>query len=120
VLNTMLFWETDRTCQGWQLPEADHLRLIIAFHRAGQDHESIPLMTRYLRDHAGRATQVRLKLASILIHQERRPAKALRVLEKIPYDQLPPQVSQHLARLRADAARQIAEGALELEDDGDV
>lgn len=115
-----LFWETDRTCQGWQLPEAEHLRLIIAFHRAGQDRESIPLMTRYLRDHAGRATQVRLKLASLLIHQEQRPAKALRVLERIPYDQLTPRVSQHLARLRADAARQIAEGALELEDDGDV
>ncbi|MCH8044599.1 MAG: hypothetical protein IID44_12875 [Planctomycetes bacterium] len=56
VLNTMLFWETDRTVRDWRLPEADHLRLIIAFHRAGQDRESIPLMTRYLCDHAGRAT----------------------------------------------------------------
>ena len=60
---------------------------------------------------------MRLQLADILIRQEQRPSKALRVLSGIPADQLNQQTSAQVARLRNEPEKQIAEGALELEED---
>jgi membrane associated rhomboid family serine protease len=68
---------------GWQIPERELLGIIGGYHRKEMWSESIPAMVEYLRLYLERDTQVRLKLAQILVLQEQRPAQALRVLEPL-------------------------------------
>lgn len=67
----------------WQIPERELLGIIGGYHRKEMWSESIPAMVEYLRLYLERDTQVRLKLAQILVLQEHRPAQALRVLEPL-------------------------------------
>jgi membrane associated rhomboid family serine protease len=67
----------------WRLPEADLRSMIAAFHQAGQWGDSIPAMVELLQNSPENSTNVRLKLAQILLQKERRPAQAWNVLSKV-------------------------------------
>ena len=57
--------------------------MIAAFHKAGQWGESIPAMVELLQSSTENSTNVRLKLAQILLQKECRPAQAWNVLSKV-------------------------------------
>lgn len=72
----------------WRLPEADLRNMIAAFHKAGQWGDSIPAMVELLHSSTEKSTNVRLKLAQILLQKERRPAQAWNVLSKVDRNSL--------------------------------
>lgn len=59
-------------------------------------------MVEFLRRFPDKATRVRLKLAQILIQEQKRPAQALRVLSKIDKNSL----SESLEKMRRQLERQ--------------
>ena len=69
----------------------------------------MPPMVEYLQRSGSRATQVRLKLAEVLVESERRPAQALRMLSKLPVASLQPAERASFARLRQRATAMRAE-----------
>ena len=93
---------------GWKLPERELLALINGLQNKKLWSESIPMMIDYLRDYYQQATQVRLKLAQILMVVSKRPDQALRVLEPLNPGLISPQESQRLSQLRAPAQQQLA------------
>ncbi len=74
----------------WRLPEADLRNMIAAFHKSGQWSASIPAMVELLQTCPDTSTNVRLKLAQILVQKERRPAQAWNVLCKVDVTSLRP------------------------------
>jgi len=101
----------------WTLPENDLLNLIVAFHKQQLWSESLPPMVEYLQSYSSAATQVRLKLAQILIGNERRPAQALKVLAKLSVDTLNEKQRRTYQQLK-DAAEELrAESDFEVADD---
>jgi hypothetical protein len=78
----------------WRLPEADLRSMIVAFHKAGQWSASIPAMVELLQNASEDSTNVRLKLAQILVQMEHRPAQAWNVLSKVHVDSLRPKQRQ--------------------------
>jgi len=100
---------------GWNPPEADRLALIKALHVERAWEASIPPMEDYLRDFPERSSRMRLKLAQILIHEQRRPIQGAKVLAEIPAGSLPEALETVRSQLVAEAARLSEEGVLELE-----
>ncbi len=106
---------TARLGDDWKLTPAQLLDLIKALHKQELWSLSIAPMFDYLHSADEPVPRVRLKLAQILLVQENRPGRALRVLEKIPPGTLPADLEQLRRRLEARAARQVEAGELELE-----
>ncbi len=77
-----------QTAADWQLPEPDSRQLITKMLESEAWPESIELMASHLARFPD-AVRVRLKLAQVLVRNERRPAQALRVLAKLPEGKLP-------------------------------
>ncbi len=103
-----------RTETHWQLDEAELLALIDALGRQQQLARAVPLLVEYLRRFTAREVPVRLRLAQLLLH-ESRPTQALRVLQKLADDSLDAKFESVRQRLLAEADRQRAVGAVELE-----
>ncbi len=89
----------------WSLSEGDHLQLIQALHQKNLFRESMPLMGEYLAKHLEKRILVRLKLAQILVVQEKRPAQALAVLAKLNRDGLDPRCREFYDKIKAQAER---------------
>lgn len=100
----------------WKLPEPDLMKLIIALHKQQLWTESIPAMVNYLRQYTKRAIPIRLVLAQILV-QNKRPAQALKVLDKVPPDELLPDQRRTYEKLAAKAHHLRAEDPYELAED---
>jgi membrane associated rhomboid family serine protease len=93
-----------QTIEGWQLAEPDSRLLITKMLEAQAWPESIELMAGHLACFPD-AVRVRLKLAEVLVRNERRPAQALRVLGKLPQGSLPAALEPARKRLVAEATR---------------
>jgi membrane associated rhomboid family serine protease len=98
-----------------QLDEKTLIALIKGLHEDGLWTESLPVMVHYLRLFPEKDARVRLKLAQVLIREQKRPGQALRVLQKIPANSLPEQFERSRALLEREAMKMRTEGEMELE-----
>ncbi len=106
-----------RTVAGWQPPDPDWLALIKALVDAKELRPAIAVMEDYLRRAENPSPRVRLKLAQMLI-KEQRPAHALRILDGFSRTKLSDALEGTRGQLVAEAQRLRDEGVLEL--DGEV
>jgi membrane associated rhomboid family serine protease len=104
--------EADAT---WQLDQADLLELIKALHQKQLWSESVGPMVELLRLAPDGSARLRLKLAQILVVHEKRPGRALGVLEKIPAGTLSGDLETARKRLEAQAQKMYADGELEVD-----
>jgi membrane associated rhomboid family serine protease len=105
------------TGSDWQLNPKQLMELIKSLHKQQMWSESMAPMVEYLRAAPGASERVRLKLAQILIVHEKRPGRALGVLQKIPAAGLPPDLATARSRLEAQAKKMYADGELEVDDE---
>jgi tetratricopeptide (TPR) repeat protein len=92
-----------RTIPNW--PSRPQLNdLIKAFSKAEAWDPAAKLLADAILKDPDHAARARLKLAQILIAKLQRPAKALRILEPIPPDSLPPDLKQIRDHLTTSAA----------------
>ena len=84
----------------WRLPEPDLRGLIAAFHKQALWSESIPAMAELLRNSSRDVTNVRLKLAQILVQKANRPAQAWNVLSKVNPSVVDAKQRDHYAKLK--------------------
>ena len=106
--------KSSRTVAGWQPTDSDWLALIKALVEAKETKPASVVMEDYLRRAENPSPRVRLKLAQILI-REQRPAHALRVLEGCSGSALPTALETTRRQLLNEANRLRDEGVLELE-----
>jgi membrane associated rhomboid family serine protease len=102
---------------GWTIPEPDLLLLIRSLQERKLWSESIPAMQEYLAHYTEKASLVRLKLAQILLVEEKRPRKALKVLSEINTYVLDPKQLEILRNLRQKADAMYGQDAYELADE---
>ncbi len=100
----------------WQLPEPDLRNLISAFHKQALWSESIPAMAELLRNSSRDVTNVRLKLAQILVQKEHRPAQAWNVLSKVSPVAVDARQRDHYAKLKRVIERSKAENPYDFAD----
>jgi len=105
-----------RTVQGWTLPDADFLKLILSFHEQKKWSASVEPMVEYLRAKREHERQVRLRLAHVLIEFEKRPGQALQVLSKLVPSELSDSQRNLLERLKQKALALVADDPYELVD----
>jgi hypothetical protein len=98
----------------WHLPEDDALKLITALDKEKVWPEAIEAMVDFLRCFPERSTRVRLKLAQILLREQKRPAQAMIVLAKLPAGGLNAQLEPLRKQLTDQANRMQAQGVMEL------
>lgn len=79
--------------------------------------DAVPLMADYCRKFPDQADRMRLKLGQIVIRDQQRPARGLRLLGEIAPGALPPQLDALRRQLVAEARQMQEEGVLELEGD---
>jgi membrane associated rhomboid family serine protease len=97
-----------RELPDWTLPEPVLLALIQALHQQNLWAESIPPMVEYLARYTEKAAAVRLKLAQILVVEQKRPVQALKVMARIGRATLDSRQQEFLGKLEA-RARQLHE-----------
>ncbi len=98
-------------------PRDTLLSLIKLLHGREQYLSSVPLMRALCRFHPKGCEKVRLKLAGLLLRDLQRPTEAQRLLEQVIPDRLDPAGRLVRQKLLADAAQQISEGVLEVEEE---
>ena len=103
----------------WDLPEATLLGLITGLDREKRYDAMLPMMSDYAKRYPQGSVLVRLKLAQLLLEHERRPAKAMRVIDAIDPAELNERMQQAVARMRTKAQQLAADddGELELSDE---
>ncbi len=99
----------------WRLPEPELRRLIQGCLRTRRHTDAVALMVEYLRTYHEQAAAVRLKLAEVLLVEDKRPAQARRVLAKLDDEKLTPPQRQRRRLLDKRAATMLDEGALDIE-----
>jgi len=97
----------------WKLPEEDALKLIAALDKEKAWPEAIETMVDFLRSFPEKSVRVRLKLAQILLREQKRPVQALKVLAKLPARMIP-QLEAVRKQLTEQATRMQDQGTLEL------
>jgi membrane associated rhomboid family serine protease len=105
---------SQRLGDDWSLAQEELLKLIKALHQQELWSLSVGPMNDYLRASSDPAPRMRLKLAQIFLIHENRPGRALRILQKMPLDGVPPDLVDVKRRLESRAAKQLEEGELEL------
>ncbi len=110
-------YQDDSAVFGWQLPERELLQIISGLHNRKLWSESVGAMAEYVGNFSERQTQVRLKLAQILVQVEHRPRQALNVLEKLHEPLLPKKQAALLRQLKAAAEATRDENPLEVVED---
>jgi membrane associated rhomboid family serine protease len=101
----------------WQLSQPQRIELVKALHKGRLWSQSVMPMVEFLRHAPDAAPRVRLKLAQILIVHEKRPGRALSVLEKIPAGSLGGDLEKARQQLEAQARKLYDEGEIEVETD---
>lgn len=99
----------------WQLTQPQLLELIKALHKQKLWSQSIAPMVAYLRSAPDAAPRVRLRLAQILLTHEKRPGRALSVLEKIPQQSISGELRTTYDQIERLARKAYADGDLEPE-----
>jgi membrane associated rhomboid family serine protease len=95
-----------------EMPREDLLAMIKELLARERHGDAIAMMVDFLHAFPNQSTQVRLRLAQVLILQQQRPNQALRVLEKIP--------AGSLNEASEKARRQLVAQATRLRDEGTV
>jgi len=98
----------------WKPPEGDSLKLITALDKEQAWPEAIETMVDFLRRFPEKSNRVRLKLAQILLREQKRPGQALKVLARLPTAGLPAQLESIRKQLTEQALRMRDLGTLEL------
>lgn len=106
-----------KTDGNWQLTQAQRFELVKELHKAKLWSQSVMPMVEVLRHAPDAAPRVRLKLAQILLVHEKRPGRALGVLEKIPAGSLPADLEKMRAQLESQARKMYDEGEIEVDDE---
>jgi membrane associated rhomboid family serine protease len=106
-----------RLSEGWRPLEPDMLRLIVLLQKQGYTPESLPVMKDYVARFPDKSARVRLKLARILLVDQRRPAAALRVLAAVDDAELTDDLRAVRRRMEQEAHRMRREGELEVEEE---
>ena len=99
----------------WDLPEALLLGLIAGLDRGKRYDAMLPMMTDYTDRFPNGSVLVRLKLAQLPLEREKRPAKALRILDAVNPAELTERMQLTHAKLRAQAERLATDESTELE-----
>lgn len=107
--------KTRETCGTWELREIDLLQLIDLLSHERAWREAVSWLEEYLQKFTARAPQARLKLAQILIEQEKRPRYAQRVLAGLPDTPLKGPYQKLRDALERKAQQMVDDGVLELE-----
>ncbi len=110
-----LYHKTVHICQSWELPEKELLQLAELLCGEKHWHEAVLFLEDYLRRFQKRVIPVRLRLAQILIEQQRRPSYAVRILAELPRDGLGLKEEKLRTVIASKAQKLIDEGVLELE-----
>ena len=111
----LLYQELPPLVTAEQFDEKTLIALIKALHDDRLWADSVPVMVHYLRLFPQQDARVRLKLAQVLIREQKRPSQALRVLQKIPTNALPEKLERARTQLEQEAIKRRDEGELELE-----
>ncbi len=108
-----------RMPEGWRPLERDLLGLVKLLQREGLTAESIPIMEDYAARFPEGSARVRLKLAALLLRDQHRPSKALRILADVPEADLPADLRPIRRQIEAQATalREAEGGAYELDED---
>jgi membrane associated rhomboid family serine protease len=106
-----------RELPDWELPEPDLLALIQGLHTQQLWADSIAPMAEYLARYTGKAPAVRLKLAQILVVQEKRPAQALKVMARIDRGALDARQLEFYGKLHTKAQQLHAQDPYEIAGD---
>lgn len=100
----------------WNPAEPDLRNLIDLLQKDRDWGKCVPLMQEYLAQHEEHAVEIRLRLATILIDEQQRPAFGQRVLAALPPPgTLTEQYEKHRERLLARARELEEDGVIELE-----
>jgi membrane associated rhomboid family serine protease len=114
-------YQKQRAAQpAWKPSATDLLALIQLLHKQQLWKQSVAPMLDYLRQYPDPNARLRLTLAEILLDTRLGPAKALKVLAKVPTAQLMPEVEQRHKALLARAVQQQADADFEFADDEEV
>ena len=99
-----------------ELNRQEQFKLIAGLDQHKQWADSAPLMTKYLAEFPDGSEAVRLRLAQICLVELQRPARTLELLAPLPAGKLNEKQTLLWKKLIAVAKKQIAEGAVELDD----
>lgn len=97
--------KAETTVPGWQLPEDQYRKLMIALEQKQAYAEMASLGVDYLRLHPDKQVKMRLKMAQVLVLKLKRPSQAMAVLSKIPPEPLPAELEKIRRSLIAQARR---------------
>ena len=105
-----------RELPDWTLPEPTLLAVIQAMHQKKLWADSIPAMVEYLANYAQspKAPLVRLKLAQILIVEQKRPVQAMKVMARIAPTYLSADQHAFLEKLQLKARQLHAQSPYEV------
>jgi hypothetical protein len=110
-----LYHKTVHICESWDLPEKELLQFAELLLAEKLWNAAVPTLENYLQRFHKRSTQVRLRLAKVLIEQQQRPTYASRILAEVPRQGLAANEEKLRATLEQKARQMIADGVLELE-----
>lgn len=100
----------------WRLPETDLRNVITAFHKQGEWNSSIPAMVELLQSSPQDSTNVRLKLAQILVQKQQRPAQAWNVFSKVDPNAIHGSQQEHYLKLKRAIEKARAENPYDFVD----
>jgi membrane associated rhomboid family serine protease len=106
-----------QTDANWQLSQPQRLELVKALHQQKLWSQSVAPMVEFLRHAPDAAPRVRLRLAQILLAHEKRPGRALGVLEKIAAGTLPADLEKARRELVSQAKKMYDQGEIEVDDE---
>lgn len=100
---------------GWQLPAEDQLALAEALEQSKHIDEAVQLWEEYFEHHPDSADHIRIVAAEAVLKHQRRPNKALRLLEPLEDGRLHPSYDKRRRRVAAAARKLIDRGIIELD-----
>jgi hypothetical protein len=106
-----------QTIPGWRPHPPEWLELIQGLIKNQLWDDAILLMQCYVEEVEAPSDRVRLKLGQLLVQQQERPARALKVLAQIPESSLPQPLEALRRKLTEQAERLLADGVVELGDE---
>jgi hypothetical protein len=110
-----LYHKTVHVCESWELPEKDLLQFAELLLTEKLWNAAVPMLENYLQRFQKRAVPVRLRLAKVLVEEQKRPAYAMRILADVPRQGLGEKEEKLRTTVEQKAQKLIDDGVLELE-----
>jgi hypothetical protein len=110
-----LYHKTAHVCEGWDLPEKELLQFAELLLTEKLWNGAVPMLENYLQRFQKRAIPVRLRLAKVLVEEQKRPAYAIRILAEVPRQGLGEKEEKLRTTVEQKAQKLIDDGVLELE-----